>query len=162
MIYSPSSHLRCIWLSSLRQIQSELYKKNVLALPSFIMAVNVGWDFEAQKSAFIHHKKCSTWFCGVNKGLLKRSIVLCKKKNPCLKGTLDAKFTFTCCLNKCVLAVCVHNHTIIIKNPPSAFFFKSPQIIRTFSEQAIHRFLAKWRNFDLNAFVGIILHQTAL
>ncbi len=79
------------------------------------------------------------------------------------KGDIRCKIHFYMVFeHKCVLAVCVHNHTIMIKNPPSAFFFKSPQIIRTFSEQAIHRFLAKWRNFDLNAFVGIILHQTAL
>ncbi len=32
------------------------------------------------------------------------------------------------------------------KNPPSAFFL-SPQIISTFWDQAVHRFLAKWRNF---------------
>ncbi len=31
--------------------------KNVLALPSFITAVNSGQDFEGQKSASIHHKK---------------------------------------------------------------------------------------------------------
>ncbi len=117
MNYSPSSHPRCIWHSSFRWIQSELYKKislstwsvtappatrfdsqlmvlcqsrsplslpyaflsylhcpinnkdikapkmapippphtkinkNILALPSFVMAVNRGRDFEAQKSA---------------------------------------------------------------------------------------------------------------
>ncbi len=50
----------CIWLSSFRWILLELYKKNVMALPSFIMAVNGGRDFEAQKSASNHHKKCST------------------------------------------------------------------------------------------------------
>ncbi len=32
------------------------------------------------------------------------------------------------------------------KNPPSAFF-KSPQIISTFSDQAVHIFWAKWRSF---------------
>ncbi len=50
-------------------------QKNVMALPSFIMAVNGGWDFEAQKSASNHHKKCSTRLQGVNKSLLKRSDV---------------------------------------------------------------------------------------
>ncbi len=35
MIYSPSSHPRCIWLSSFRWMQSVIFK-NVLALPSFI------------------------------------------------------------------------------------------------------------------------------
>ncbi len=47
-------------------------KKNVLALPSFIMATNGGPDFEPQKSASIHHKKSSTQLRGVNKGLLKQ------------------------------------------------------------------------------------------
>ncbi len=37
--------------------------RNVLALPSFIMAVNGCRGFEAQKSASIHHKKCSTRLC---------------------------------------------------------------------------------------------------
>ncbi len=31
------------------------YIKNVLALPSFIMAMNGGWDFETEQSASIHH-----------------------------------------------------------------------------------------------------------
>ncbi len=43
------------------------YIKNVLALPSFIMAVNVCRDIEAQKSASIIHKKCSTRLCGLIK-----------------------------------------------------------------------------------------------
>jgi len=30
--------------------------KNILGLPSFIMVLNGAQDFEAQKSAFIHHK----------------------------------------------------------------------------------------------------------
>jgi len=30
--------------------------KNILALPKFIMVVNGAHDFEAQKSASIHHK----------------------------------------------------------------------------------------------------------
>ncbi len=29
------------------------------------------FNFEAQKTASIHHKKCSTWLHMVNKGLLK-------------------------------------------------------------------------------------------
>jgi len=53
MIYSPWSHPRRIWLSSFRLIQSELYKKNVLALPSFKMAVNCCFCFH---SLSIHDK----------------------------------------------------------------------------------------------------------
>ncbi len=36
------------------------YIKNILALPSFIKAVNGGWDFEAQISMSIHHKMLHT------------------------------------------------------------------------------------------------------
>ncbi len=43
-----------------------------------------GWDFEAQKSASIHHKKYSTQHRGVNKGLLKW-IDAFRKKNINLK-----------------------------------------------------------------------------
>jgi len=42
--------------------------KYVLALSSFIMAVNGVRDFEAQKSASIHHKKCFIQLRGFNKG----------------------------------------------------------------------------------------------
>ncbi len=50
---------------------------------------------------------------------------------------------------KCVLAVCVHNHPIMIKkNLPSVFCFKSPKIITPFSDQAVLRFLAVWRHTD--------------
>ncbi len=41
------------------------------ALPSFVMAVNGGGNFEAQKCEQIHHNKCPTWLQLVNKGLLK-------------------------------------------------------------------------------------------
>ncbi len=49
---------------------NQSYIKNVLALPSFIMAVNGGWDLEAQKSSSIHHKILHT-LQGVNQGILK-------------------------------------------------------------------------------------------
>ncbi len=42
------SYSRYIWLSSFRQIQSEFYLKNVQTLPSFIMEVGSGPDFEAK------------------------------------------------------------------------------------------------------------------
>ncbi len=44
--------------------------------------------------------------------------------------------------HKCVLAVCVHNHTMIKIHP--VVFFKSPWIMTAFSDQAVHRFLAEW------------------
>ncbi len=55
---------------------SQSFNKNVLALPSFIMAVNGGWDFEAQKSASIHHKKCSI---RLHKPFWSEAMCLCKK-----------------------------------------------------------------------------------
>ncbi len=42
MIYSPLASLGVYDFSSFRRIQSELYKKNILVLPCFIMAVNGG------------------------------------------------------------------------------------------------------------------------
>ncbi len=70
VIYLPSNHPRCIWFSAFRLIQSELYiyKKNVLALPSYI--INEGWNFEGHKSTSIYHKKYSSQLWAVNKGLL--------------------------------------------------------------------------------------------
>ncbi len=53
--------------------------KKVLALPIFIMAVNGGWDFEAQKSASINHKKCSTRLWGLIKAFWSELMYLCKK-----------------------------------------------------------------------------------
>ncbi len=55
MIYSASSHLHVVvydFLFSDKYNQSYI-KKNVLALPSFTMAVNGGQDFETPKSASI-------------------------------------------------------------------------------------------------------------
>ncbi len=43
--------------------------------------------------------------------------------------------------HKCVLAVHVHNHPIMIKIHP-VIFLNPQKIIITFSDQAIHRFLA--------------------
>jgi len=45
-----------------------------------------------------------------------------------LKGTYYAKFTFTCMVfeHKCVLAVCVHNHHIMVKPIHYLFFFLNP------------------------------------
>ncbi len=41
-----------------------------------------------------------------------------------IKGDIRCKIPFYMVLeHKCVLAVCVHNHPIVIKNPPSAFLF---------------------------------------
>ncbi len=42
-------------LASFRQIHPGVVLNNVLVLPIFIMAVIGGLDFEAQKSASIHH-----------------------------------------------------------------------------------------------------------
>ncbi len=39
-----------------------------------------------------------------------------------LKGTYYAKSTFTWCLDKCMLAVCEHNHPTIIKINPLLIF----------------------------------------
>ncbi len=49
-------------------------KTNVPALPSFIMEVNGGRDFEDQKSASIHHKKCSTQLRGLIKAFWRESM----------------------------------------------------------------------------------------
>ncbi len=76
MIYSPSSQ---VYMTFFFQMNTVGVLLNALALPSFIMAVNGGWDFEAQKSASIHHKKYSTQHRGVNKGLLKWIDVFHKK-----------------------------------------------------------------------------------
>ncbi len=51
MIYSPSSHPRCTWLSSFRQIW--VLFKNLLALPSFINGSEWWSIFWSQKSASI-------------------------------------------------------------------------------------------------------------
>ncbi len=56
-----------------------------MAFPRFIVAVNGGQDFEAQKNAFIHHKKFFTWLWGVNKGLFKWSDAFVYEKYPYLK-----------------------------------------------------------------------------
>ncbi len=40
VFYSPSKHPRCMWLYSFRRIQSELYKKIVLAPPILSMGIN--------------------------------------------------------------------------------------------------------------------------
>ncbi len=49
--------------------------------------------------------------------------------------------------HKCVLAVCVHNHPIMIKIHP-VLFLKSTIIMITFSDQAVLRFLAEWGHTD--------------
>ncbi len=66
---------------------SDEYKQSYIKKMSlrFIGAVNGDRDFEAQKSASIHHKKCSTWIWGVNKGLLKQSDAFVWEKYPYLK-----------------------------------------------------------------------------
>ncbi len=48
--------------------------------------------------------------------------------------------------HKCVLAVCVHNHTIMIKIHP-VFFFKFPQIIRS----QIKPFTDSWQSSSAQA-----------
>ncbi len=72
MIYSPSRHPIGVYDFFLSDEYIQSYIKHVFALPSFIMVMNGGWDFEAQKHASIHHEKCFTWLCGENKGLLKQ------------------------------------------------------------------------------------------
>ncbi len=59
MIYSPSRHpsLRVYDFLISETNRIGVILKTVLAFPSFIMAVNGGQDFKAQKSASIHHKK---------------------------------------------------------------------------------------------------------
>ncbi len=65
-----------------------------------------------------------------------------------LKGDIGYKNHFYMVFEiKCVLAVCVQNHPIMIKIHPVFFFFLSPHTISTFSEQAIHRFCAKGHHF---------------
>ncbi len=81
MIYSPSSHPRCICFSSFRQMQSELYFKNVLAPPRFIMAVNSRWDFEVQKSVSIHHKSAPHG-SGENMIVLRETSFVFNKEKP--------------------------------------------------------------------------------
>ncbi len=76
MIYSPSSQVYDFLLS--HEYNRSCIKK-VLALPSFIIAVNGGWDFEAQKSVSIHHLKYSTWLRGLIKAFWSELMHLRKK-----------------------------------------------------------------------------------
>ncbi len=68
---------RCIYVFLLSDEYNPSYIKNVLALPSFKIAVNGGQDFEAQKSASIHHKKVPHMIPG---GLLKQSEAFVSEK----------------------------------------------------------------------------------
>ncbi len=62
-------------------LKDEYSQSYIKAFPSFIMEVNGGQDFEAQKSASIHHiKYYSTRLRRVNKGLLK--VMFVWKKYP--------------------------------------------------------------------------------
>jgi len=69
MIYSPSSHsLTFLLLDKYNDLYKLSYiKKNVLALPRFIMAVDGKQQIEAQKCATIHRKQTSN----SSRGLIK-------------------------------------------------------------------------------------------
>jgi len=67
MIYSPSSHPRCIWLSSFRLTQLEIYFKNILSPPKFIMVVNGCPNFEDKKL----HPSIKKWINTTPVGLIK-------------------------------------------------------------------------------------------
>ncbi len=71
MVYWPSSHpIRVII-------------KYILALPSLIMGVNGGWDFEAQKIPSIHYKTAPHGFRGLINALWNESIC-CVRRYPYL------------------------------------------------------------------------------
>ncbi len=73
-------------------------------------------------------------------------LILGKFLSTFFKGDIRCKILFYMVWTKmCVRSACTqppYND----KNPPSAFFFKSPQITSTVSDQTIHRFLAEWRH----------------
>ncbi len=50
--------------------------------------------------------------------------------------------------HKCVLALCVHNHPIMIKIHPVFLFFQSTKIIIPFSNRVDLRCLSVWRHTD--------------
>ncbi len=79
--YSPSLTLKP-HDSSFRWIQSELYKKTVLALQSFIMAGNMGGDFEAYK--VLHAALGAFW---------SKVMYLCKKHGRNERTFLDFKIS---------------------------------------------------------------------
>ncbi len=67
------------------------------------MKMNGCWDFEAQKSASIHHKKCPTRLRGVNKYILRQIDAFVWEKYPYLKlYNLDSIASANCCM--CVQA----------------------------------------------------------
>ncbi len=62
-----------------------------------------------------------------------------------LKGSSDAKFTLQVVWTKMCVEVCVRNHPIMIRNPPSVFFL-IPILKFPFSNQAVLSALSEWRS----------------
>ncbi len=72
-----------MWCSSFRRIQSKLYKKNIFALPGFIMAVNDFWDLKDKRVHPSIIKSAPRVSGGLIKAFWSKAVCLCKTNGWC-------------------------------------------------------------------------------